>query len=105
MDKKSRLEGELRLTEVGRDLLENIALSKHTNPSSIKVDDKKIDIIPIPEGATIGDIIKAMFPNCEQKEPMYNGYFEKYFDDDLENASYMRVSKDFWNAPYKKEVK
>lgn len=63
-----------------------------------------INAIPIPENATNGDVIKALFPNCEQKEPMYNGYFEKYFDNDLENASYMRVSKDWWNLPYKKEV-
>lgn len=58
----------------------------------------------IPEGATNGDMIKAMFPNCEQKEHMNNGYFEMYFDNDLKNASYMRVSKDWWRAPYKKEV-
>ena len=53
---------------------------------------------------TNGDMIKALFPNCEQKEHMNNGYFEMYFDNDLKNASYMRVSKDWWNAPYKKEV-
>jgi len=51
---------------------------------------------------TNGDMIKAMFPNCEQKEHMNNGYFEMYFDNDLKNASYMRVSKDWWNAPFKK---
>lgn len=60
--------------------------------------------IIIPKGATNGDMIKAMFPNCEQKEHMHNGYFEMYFDNDLKNASYMRVSKDWWNTPYKKEV-
>lgn len=64
-----------------------------------------VPAIPIPEGATNGDVIKAMFPNCEQKENIHNGYFEMYFDNDLKNASYMRVSKDWWNAPYKKEVK
>ena len=53
------------------------------------------------EMLTNGDMIKAMFPNCEQKEHMNNGYFEMYFDNDLKNASYMRVSKDWWNAPYK----
>lgn len=60
--------------------------------------------IIILEGATNGEVIKAMFPNCEQKEHMNNGYFEMYFDNDLKNASYMRVSKDWWNTPYKKEV-
>ena len=60
--------------------------------------------IEITEGATNGDMIKAMFPNCEQKEHIHNGYFEMYFDKDLGNASYMRVSNDWWNAPYKREV-
>ena len=57
---------------------------------------------PIPKNATNGDMIEAMFPNCEQKEHMNNGYFEMYFDNDLKNASYMRVSKDWWNASYKR---
>ena len=52
---------------------------------------------------TNGDMIKTMFPNCEQKEHMNNGYFEMYFDNNLRNASYMRVSKAWWNAPYKTE--
>lgn len=30
------------------------------------------NVISIPEGATNGDMIKAMFPNCEQKEHMNN---------------------------------
>lgn len=62
------------------------------------------DVVEIPEGATNGDMVKAMFPNCEQKEHINNGYFEMYFDGDFGNASYMRVSKDWWDAPYKKEV-
>ena len=58
--------------------------------------------ICIPENATNGDMIKAMFPKCEQKEHINNnGYFEMYFDNDLKNADYMRVSKKWWNAPYK----
>jgi hypothetical protein len=60
--------------------------------------------IRIPKGATNGDVIKAMFPNCEQKENIHNGYFEMYFDGDFGNPSYMRVREYWWNAPYKKEV-
>ena len=60
------------------------------------------DVILIPEGATNGDVIKAMFPNCEQKENIHNGYFEMYFDGDFGNPSYMRVREYWWNAPYKK---
>ena len=67
-----------------------------------EVTEQAVDAIEIPEDATNGDMIKAMFPNCEQKEHMNNGYFEMYFDNDLRNASYMRVSKNWWNAPYKK---
>ena len=58
----------------------------------------------IPNNATNGDMIKAIFPNCEQKEHMNNGYFEMYFNNDLKDASYMRVRKDFWRAKYKNEV-
>jgi hypothetical protein len=60
-----------------------------------------VDAIPIPEGATNGDVIKAMFPNCEQKENIHNGYFEMYFDGDFGNPSYMRVREYWWNAPYR----
>lgn len=60
--------------------------------------------IEIPKNATNGDMIKAMFPNCEQKGNIHNRYFEMYFDNDLRNASYMTVNKEWWNAPYKKEV-
>lgn len=58
--------------------------------------------IEIPKNATNGEVIKAMFPNCEQKEHIYNGYFEMYFDNDFRNACYMRVSKEWWNAPFKR---
>lgn len=60
--------------------------------------------ITIPKDATNGDAIKAMFPNCEQKEHMNNGYFEMYFDTDFRNASYMRVHKYWWRASYQNKV-
>ena len=68
---------------------------------SQEVTEKEVNCIEIPNGATNGDMIEAMFPNCEQKEHMHNGYFEMYFDGDLGNASYMRVSKDWWRAKYR----
>jgi hypothetical protein len=55
----------------------------------------------ISDNATNGDMIKAMFPNCEQKENIHNGYFEMYFDGDFGNPSYMRVREYWWNAPYR----
>ena len=51
-----------------------------------------------------GNVIKMMFPNCEKKERMSHDYFEMYFDADIKNPSYMRVSTDWWNSPYKKGV-
>ena len=56
--------------------------------------------IIIPEGATNGDMIKAMFPSSEVREIMddlvhytLDGYVGAY------------TPKDWWNTPYKKEVK
>ena len=51
------------------------------------------DAIIISDNATNGDVIKALFPSCELKEPLRNDYFEMYFDNKLWNASYMRVDK------------
>lgn len=64
-----------------------------------------INAIPIPEGATNGDMIKAMFPNIEVKPHMAYG---------LKNGIKVRVYIDefsvfdlwfptrWWNTPYKK---
>lgn len=46
-----------------------------------------VNAIPIPEGATNGDMIEIMFPD----RSTFNGGIGAYFD------------KDWWNAPYKKE--
>jgi hypothetical protein len=57
-----------------------------------------VSAIPIPEGATNGDMIKAMFPSSEVREIMddlvhytLDGYVGAY------------IPKDWWNAPYKAE--
>ena len=68
MDKKSRLKAELRLMETCGEFLENVELLKHTNSLPLEVNDKvtpykKVNAIVVPEGATNGDMIKAMFPN------------------------------------------
>ena len=73
--------------------MENVELlPKHTNSLPIMEDTKikpykKLDVIPIPEGATNGDMIKAMFD-----ELTFNGGVGLYF------------KKDWWDAPYKKAV-
>lgn len=106
MDKKSRLKEELRLlrsTEPDRDYLEK--LPKHTNSLHLtnnKIEPyKKVNEIIIPEDATNGDVIKAMFPKAWGSD--YIDIFNKftlYIDDDHE----LEVDIDWWNAPYKKEV-
>ena len=58
--------------------------------------ERKVDrAILIPEGATNGDIIKAMFPNIEII----------YHDDDIELYDKDSISAEvlysWWNAPYK----
>ena len=80
--------------------------SDNTTRLSIKSCIEKIaNGTPIPEGATNGDMIKAMFPNASvsEKFPIGN-YDEVYyvfieFTDGVINE--MRVMKSWWNAPYK----
>lgn len=50
--------------------------------------------IVIPEGATYGDVIMTMFPNEEVVE---TDSACVYF------GAKMRIDRDLWNAPYKKE--
>lgn len=48
-----------------------------------------VDAIPIPDGATNGDMLKAVFPD----ESTFNG------------GECLSFKKEWWDAPYKKEVK
>lgn len=65
------------------------------------------DVIPIPEGATNGDMIKAMFPNARVSEifPSCNGDEVYYVSIEKFNCvtNGMRIMKSWWNAPYKRE--
>ena len=60
------------------------------------------DAIPIPDNATNGDVIKAMFPNTEVddydygKDPVIDVY-------GIDNTEYITLRKAWWNAPYKAE--
>ena len=73
---------------------------------SIKVDRaydlmyEKVDFIEIPEGATNGDMIKAMFPNVE----IYTDVINEIVDVEIcEDRSELRCSVDWWDSPYRKE--
>lgn len=56
---------------------------------------------PIPDNATNGDVIKAMFPNTEVDDYDYgkDPVIDVYGIDDTE---YITLRKAWWNAPYQK---
>lgn len=56
-----------------------------------------VDAIPIPKGATNGDMIKAMFPNISINEKEFTDLVMVYKLDHHRKA----FSEDWWNAPYK----
>ena len=75
------------------------------------IDDDRWDLVDkensfiIPEGATNGDVVMAIlnpYKICEYKYSVHVYMTEKNFW----NANYqMNLDSDWWNAPYKKEVK
>lgn len=52
------------------------------------------NVVEIPEGATIGDMIEAMFPNLKGKEKAFAIHL--YVNKDKVGE----VSMDWWNTPY-----
>lgn len=57
--------------------------------------------IAIPENATNGDVIKALFPDATFYDDMF-GYGYVYSDGVRCDESYMMTySKEWWNTPYK----
>ena len=63
-----------------------------------------VDAIPIPDGATNGDMMKTMFPDIESIETVYVcgiPYVRVLFKGQSEIKIF---DLDWWNAPYKKEV-
>lgn len=51
--------------------------------------------IPIPEGATNGDVIKALFPRIKIKK------FPTFLRV-IEGEEYIPMTYDWWNSPYKR---
>lgn len=56
---------------------------------------------PIPDNATNGDVIKAMFPNAKVDDYDYgkDPVIDVYGIDDTE---YITLRKEWWNSPYQK---
>lgn len=66
---------------------------------------EKVDFIEIPEGATNGDMIQAMFPNIQ---PKVVGYIEYIGDEEVHGREVVLSDRvcfddDWWNSPYRKE--
>lgn len=59
----------------------------------------KADVIEIPDNATNGDMIKAMFPDLEVE--IEGNYITCWIDE----HRWVGFDLSWWNAPYKKEVK
>jgi hypothetical protein len=59
---------------------------------------EKINVIPIPEGATNGDMIKVAFPYLEAE--IESTYITCWIDE----HRWFAPDYDWWNAPYKKQV-
>lgn len=72
---------------------------------SLKVDEaynlmyEKVDFIVIPEGATNGDMIKAMFPDAEIE---YHYTFVRVIIKTI-GDNYVSFNYDVWNSLYRKE--
>ena len=55
--------------------------------------------IPIPENATNGDIIKALFSNVKW---WVNEDNEVFTDHETINSNRVAINADWWNSPYKR---
>lgn len=53
---------------------------------------------PIPDNATNGDVIKAMFPFYDNEIYEHKGYIMAFYED-----FYTTYPLRWWNAPYQKE--
>lgn len=57
---------------------------------------KQLDTIVIPDNATNGDVLKALFPTCETRNPR-----EDIIEITLDGVIGIPVIKDWWDASYK----
>jgi len=62
-----------------------------------------IQAIPIPDNATNGDMIKALFPNAKTWEVTRDDFQCTYISS-KDICGIVALPLSWWNAPYKKEV-
>ena len=61
--------------------------------------------IPIPDNATNGDMIKALFPSASETDHfILNSPIGNIIYIRLEEHQEMRVQQEWWDAPYKGEI-
>ena len=69
-----------------------------TGDTVLKLD----NLIEIPDNATNGDMLKALFPS--ENEETYDNYFSNGTTLLYDGLDYLeQFHSDWWNAPYKKE--
>ncbi len=68
-----------------------------------EVTEEEVDAIEIPQNATNGDMIKAIFPNAKVNVTKYSYVAEVKLPYHTKHDTGLLFDKDFWNAPYKGE--
>lgn len=71
----------------------------------IKASERELKTILVPDNATNGDMIKALFPNITVVDNCW-GFYSVDLEDLSEDRALNSVGlrKEWWNAPYKSEV-
>ena len=59
--------------------------------------------LEIPDDATNGDVIKAIFPNAPIDTELYTNYVMVKLDYHTQYDGGLMFDKDWWNAPYRVE--
>lgn len=62
-----------------------------------------VNAIEIPDTATNGDVIKALFPDAPIDTELYTYYVTVKLDYHAQNDGGLMFDKGWWNAPYKGE--
>lgn len=82
----------------------------HRNLKALINMQSTVPAIPIPEGATNGDIIKAIFPDLVDEIGLFRSHMELttdrhefYFNDVTSEESRMAVDEKWWDEPYERK--
>lgn len=79
--------------------------SYHKTKDALKMAIKALEKETVLEGATNGDMIMAMFPHAKVNNNKYTYCVEVKLEYHSKYDTGLLFDKDWWNAPYKREVK